>query len=275
MRDSFCGWYFKCQSDTQTMAVIPALHGSKSSIQFITDEGSFNIDFPYEQFKKPKGNFNITVGENYFGKDGIRLNLNTAVGSLRFDELSPLRYDIMGPFCLVPFMECRHSVVSMRHKVNGELCINGVNYRFSDALGYIEGDRGHSFPKQYTWTQSFFDGGSLMLSVADIPLGKFRFTGVIGVILWQGKEYRLATYLGAKAVKIEKGEIVIRQGKRTLSVRLIERNAHPLRAPVSGNMNRTIRESAVCRAAYHFEQDGHTLFSFETKKASFEYEYPF
>lgn len=26
MRESFYGWYMKCQSDTQTLAVIPAVH---------------------------------------------------------------------------------------------------------------------------------------------------------------------------------------------------------------------------------------------------------
>lgn len=29
MREYFCGWYFKCQSDAQTLAVIPAVHQSK------------------------------------------------------------------------------------------------------------------------------------------------------------------------------------------------------------------------------------------------------
>lgn len=40
-----------------------------------------------------------------------------------------------------------------------------------------------------------------MLSVADIPVMGLRFTGIIGVVLWRGKEYRLATYLGAKVVE--------------------------------------------------------------------------
>ena len=56
-----------------------------------------------------------------------------------------------------------------------------------------------------------FSGGSLMLSAAEIPLGPLRFTGAIAIVQWQGKEYRLATYLGAKASKIENGEIVLRQ----------------------------------------------------------------
>ncbi|MGN0278947.1 MAG: hypothetical protein ACI4C4_06305 [Lachnospiraceae bacterium] len=55
-----------------------------------------------------------------------------------------------------------------------------------------------------------------MLSVADIPMAGIHFTGVIGVILWYGKEYRLATYLGAKVVQIENEKIPIVQGDMEL-----------------------------------------------------------
>lgn len=280
MRDYFCGWYFKCQSDTQTLAVIPAVHRSKKkqscSVQLITEECAWNIDFPYK-FYHHKKDFRIQIGKNRFSRKGIELCLHTpecsAVGTLRFGAFSPIRYDIMGPFRYIPFMECRHSVLSMKHTVNGKLCINGAAYRFQDAVGYIEGDRGYSFPKEYAWTQCCFRDGSLMLSVADIPFGFFHFTGIIGVVQWHGKEYRLATYLGAKAVRIKNGELVVRQGKAVLKVRLIKKHAHPLRAPVSGAMRRTIHESASCSASYCFQKNGHTLFSFETTKASFEYEY--
>ena len=56
-----------------------------------------------------------------------------------------------------------------------------------------------------------------MLSIADIPFGAFRFTGVIGVVLLNGKKYRIATYLGATAVKITPEEIIVRQGNYILS----------------------------------------------------------
>lgn len=113
-----------------------------------------------------------------------------------------------------------------------------------------------------------------MLSVADIPLCGIHFTGVICAIHHKGNEYRLATYLGARAVKIHNGEVVIRQGKKTLTVRRLEAKGHPLAAPVSGNMTRTIRESAACRSYYHYQENGKTIFEFESDQAAFEYEYP-
>lgn len=282
MRDYFCGWYFKCQSEQQTFAVIPAMHrnnGTESySIQVITEQNSWNVRFPSAKFRQRKGGMYIAIGENLFCEQGLKLKLHTpdlsVDGELRFGPLSPIRYDIMGPFRYVPFMECRHSVLSMKHTVNGTLLLNGSTYSFRDTIGYLEGDRGRSFPKEYAWTQCNFEDGSLMLSVADIPLGRLHFTGIIGVIQRRGKEYRLATYLGAKAIRIGGREIVVRQGESVLTVRLLEKTLYPLRAPDSGAMTRTIRENIACRASYCFQQNGQTLFSFETSKASFEYEYP-
>ena len=181
MREYFCGWYFKCQSNKHTLAVIPAFHKSNNkkscSIQIITDTKAWNVDFPFEYFSKQKGRFDISIKNNHFSSKGISLFINTpslsVLGSLSFGTFSPIRYDIMGPFRYVPFMECRHSVVSTKHTVNGSININGKAYSFDNAAGYIESDRGYSFPKRYIWTQSIFGNGSLMLSVADIPFGLF------------------------------------------------------------------------------------------------------
>jgi hypothetical protein len=285
MNSYFKGWYFKAQNDTQTVAIIPAMHidekGEKSaSIQIITDNGVWNIRLPYEQFSCCRNKLRVKIGENIFSDQWLTLNAKTdevtACGNLKFGPLSPICYDVMGPFRYVPFMECRHSVFSMTNKVSGCLSINGHAYRFDNDAGYIEGDRGRSFPDVYAWTQcNFFDESpcSIMLSVADIPLGAIHFTGIIGVILWHRKEYRIATYLGAKAAHIGNGKIAVSQGRFKLTATLIKKQDNRLYAPVRGGMKRLIRESLSCTASYSFEEDGKTLFDFYTDRASFEYEF--
>lgn len=111
-----------------------------------------------------------------------------------------------------------------------------------------------------------------MLSVAAIPMAGIHLTGIIGVILWRGKEYRLATYLGARVVRIPNGTVRIIQGNLELEVRLLEAPERPLKAPVKGDMVRTIHESVSCRAFYKFRKDGCNLFAFNTDRASFEFE---
>lgn len=274
----FYGWYLKCQSDTQTLALIPAVHsaGNKRtcSIQVITDEDAWTVTYTGDSFRRTKEN--IFIGRNRFGKKGIFLAIRTsqltARGKLDFGPLFPLKYDIMGPFALAPFMECRHSVWSMRHPVRGAVDINGQKYFFQNAWGYWEGDRGRSFPKDYIWTQCCFRGGAVMLSVADIPMAGIHFNGIIGFVLWRGKEYRIATYLGARAVKIKDKAVRVKQGNLELDVKLLEESKRPLKAPVKGDMVRTIHESASCRAFYRFRKRECTLFAFETDRASFEFE---
>ena len=270
----FYGWYFKCQSDTQTLAVIPAVHSTRNkrtcSIQIITDHDAWTVTFTEDVFRRTRRNI-------FIGERGIYLAIQTQQltlrGKLDFGPLCPLKYDIMGPFALVPFMECRHSVRSMCHSVRGNVYINEQKYSFQNACGYWEGDRGRSFPKEYIWTQCCFSGGALMLSVADIPMAGIHFTGIIGAVLWQGKEYRIATYLGARLVGIQNKMVRVVQGSLELEVWLLEASERPLKAPAKGNMVRTIHESASCRAFYRFCKEGRCLFAFETDLASFEFEY--
>ena len=112
-----------------------------------------------------------------------------------------------------------------------------------------------------------------MLSVADIPVAGIHFTGVIGAVLWQGKEYRMATYLGAKVVQIQNNMVRVIQGNLELDVKLLKASECILKAPANGDMIRTIHESASCRAFYQFRKKDCTLFAFETDRASFEFEY--
>ena len=279
MGNYFCGWYYRCQSEKHTMAVIPSIHRAGvdkyCSIQLITDTDAYSLRLPIGEYQKD--GVCIRMGTNFFTPTGIRLDIETetwsANGNIRFGPFTPLRRDIMGPFQFVPFMQCRHSIYSLRHRVDGVMVINGSTYSFHEGLGYMEGDRGRSFPKSYLWTQCSFPRGAVMLSVADIPIGKISFTGVIAVVYLDGKEYRLATYLGAKAVKISPEEIVIRQGRTTLTVLPKNVGGQNLFAPEQGRMGRFIREQLSCEIRFRFEKDGTILLDLDAANAALEYEY--
>ncbi len=276
----FKGWYFKCSTKDKTIAFIPAYHYNSNnkksaSLQIITDDKVFNI--PFEKLEYQENPLYVKIGNCVFSHEGIILDFKgdgfKLEGELCFEQLTPIRYDIMGPFKFIPFMQCRHSVYSMSHKINGEIKVNDQLYNFENSTGYIEGDCGRSFPKKYIWTQCCFDNNSLMLSVADIPFLGIHFTGIIGVILLDGKEYRIATYLGARIKQVDKKTVTVKQGNFKFTAKLLNKNAHPLAAPTNGDMCRTIHESASCQAYYRFSHKGKVLCEFTTDKASFEFEY--
>lgn len=282
MGNSFRGWYFKCQSPTQTLALIPAIHTCRgrrtSSIQIVTEHEHWNIPLPGEgclvRWDRPQAR----LGQNYFSPQGVELHLHSqhchVEGRLRFGPPALLPGDIMGPFRFVPFLECRHRVFSMRHPVTGQLCVNGKTYHFDHDLGYIEGDQGRSFPRRYLWTQCLFPEGSLMLSAADIPLGPISFPGVIAALSIFGKVIILATYCGARILSVKSGKISVKQNGLLLTAELLSDQGRPLHAPQGGEMCRTIRENVSCRARYRLFQDGQLLWAGESCQASFEYEYP-
>ena len=69
----FCGWYYRCQSDKQTLAIIPTVHKTKDSvfctIQVITDTHAFHVQFPYDDFWGDDDQ--IRISNNRFGKSGF------------------------------------------------------------------------------------------------------------------------------------------------------------------------------------------------------------
>lgn len=282
LRRYFEGLYFKQQTAEKSIALIPAFHidakGTKSaSIQIITDERAYCVFYSNEDFIIDRHKLYIKIGDNIFTKDGMKISIITedisVTGELRFGKLSPLGSDIMGPFKFVPFMECRHSVFSMSHHVQGSLFMNNNKIVFDNGTGYIEGDRGYSFPKKYLWTHCSFENGSLMLSVAEIPFMGTSFTGIIGVVLLHGKEYRIATYHGAKVEVIKNGMVTVRQGKYLLTAKVLKKFDTVLHAPDHGSMTRLIREGISCTAQYSFAENGTVLLNLNSERASFEYEY--
>lgn len=279
MKRFFKGYYFKCSTGDETVAFIPALHHDgktgRASLQIITNHNSYTIPFPDIRFGRRS--FQVRIGNSLFSEKGISIHLDTKEcsihGKLKFSGLKKLKYSIMGPFEAIPLMQCKHSIISMDHCVTGKLVINGKEYCFKQGRGYIEGDRGCSFPKEYIWTQCHTENASVMLSAATIPFLGLHWKGIIGIVMIGNREYRIATYLGARIVLIGEDMIMIRQGKYTLSARLTEARPQSLQAPVNGKMLRTIHESAACKAWYQFTCNHTNLLEFESNNASFEYEF--
>lgn len=283
-RSYFEGWYLKHQTKQgDALALIPALHidaaGRRSaSVQVIAGHKTWWLDYPDTEFQASQGEFQLRLAQNRFGERGIRLDVERAGlslhGAVGYGAFTPLRSDIMGPFRFLPGMECSHGVVSMGHPLDGVLVLNGRTMDFSGGLGYVETDRGRSFPSAYLWTQCIWErdgGGSLMLSIATIPMAAGSFTGCICAVLHGGWEYRLATYRGARVERWSAAGAVIRQGKYRLAVELLEGRGDPLWAPVEGSMGRTIRESLCAKLRYRFWEGDALVLDHIDRRASFEY----
>ncbi|MEA4966024.1 MAG: tocopherol cyclase family protein [Oscillospiraceae bacterium] len=266
MSGKFSGYYFRHQKNGQTVAFIPGVSDDGAFIQMITDHRSYHFEFPSAVMSRK-----ITIGKNRFSTEGIHIDLPGIRGNILYSDVTPLKSDIMGPFRFFP-MECRHKIVSMHHRLNGSLKIGNEIYDFENGTGYIEGDSGKSFPKKYIWIQAndFANGSSVMMSVAEIPFCGFRFEGCICVVLKDGKEYRLATYLGARA-ESSKNSIVVYQRSLRLEADLISKGmGFPLASPRDGKLRGITKENNNATVLFRLSDQNKTICELLSANAGFE-----
>lgn len=277
----FEGWYFKCQTrDGHALALIPAMHiredGKKSaSVQVITEDCAWWLEYPISSFLASRDSLDIQIGSNSFSEEGLLLDVEqeglSLHGTVNFGSFHSLGSDIMGPFRWLDNMECVHSVISMGNSLQGQLDLNGCILNLNGGMGYIEADRGRSFPTEYLWIQCMWEGCSLMLSIAAIPFGKLRFAGCSCAVVLNGQEYRIATYRGVRIQRWSSEGAVLIQGKYRLEVQLLNQKAQQLRAPADGDMSRTIHESLCAKVWYRFWREGELLIDHTDAHAGFEY----
>ncbi|MHB1154286.1 MAG: tocopherol cyclase family protein [Eubacteriales bacterium] len=257
----FEGYYYKHQVGNQTISFITVHASDESFIQVITNTESFRV--PYTK-------------NNLFSSKGIKIDINepnlNVKGKISYKETVPISYDIMGPFRYFP-MECRHSIISMYHKLIGNIKINNELIDFTGGVGYIEKDSGRSFPKSYTWVQcnDFPVKASVMAAVSDIPFYGILFKGCICVIWFDNIEYRMATYLGVKILVSKENQLILLQGNLLLQIDITGQKGQKLFAPENGLMTRIIHESASTKARFRFHKDNKLIFDFVSNNCSYEF----
>jgi hypothetical protein len=283
-RPYFEGWFFKHSSGPDSFAVIPGVFRGKNSsedtafVQALLGNPvqSFFVRYPPDSFSSERDRFEIRIAENYFSLDRVSLDIKDKQlkAELHYSGITPLKTtllspSIMGLFSYVPSMQCNHGVLSLKHDVSGYVSWGGRHIGFDNADGYIEKDWGEAFPKSWIWMQCGDKQAAFMCSLAHIPYGAIRFTGLICALLANGEQYRFATYNGAKAisVSIRPGNIYVRIKRKDLwlDVNVQNKEFGSLKAPTRTGMDRVISESLAARYSVKlFNKDGVIFFgSFE------------
>ena len=226
--------------------------------------------FPAGQFHCRRDRFHITVGDNEFGLEGVRLRLEgfaadlTMSGNVRWPS-SLLSPSSMGWYAFARFMECYHGIVVLDAEARGT--VNGEGK--SGGRFYLEKDWGVSFPRSWIWMQSnsFTQGPAcITCSVARVPFRGREFSGFIAGLLAAGELHRFATYTGAVLERAAAGdswaEVVLTQrGRRRLELRAERRAGAELASPVRGEMRGRITESLTSEVAVRLTDGGRTLFA--------------
>ena len=263
-KNYFEGWYFKNTSAdlNHVVAFIPGIslnHDDPHSFIQVIDgvsQKSEYFSFPVSDFSFRKDSLYVRVAGSVFTSDSISIDIENSIkGEIAHHGLVryPLRIfspGIMGWYSFIPFMECKHGIVSVNHDLTGNLEINGEMIDFTGGKGYIEKDWGSSFPEAWFWVQAnnFTDPGtSFCFSVAKIPwLGSF-FIGFIGFLYFNKKFLLFSTYNHSKLKRLVKEgntfSLSLQSGSYILESTILTKEGGDLRAPLSGRMTRRIKEN--------------------------------
>lgn len=263
----FEGWYFKHVSADreQVWSFIPGIslnrENSHSFIQALNGRtgDSYVFEYALDSFSGSTKRLDLRLGSSSFKTSGIRLDLHNQKenisGALEYTLMktypSTLRNPgIMGWYSFIPFMECKHGVVSTYHKLNGGIRVGDSFIDFDGGSGYIEKDWGSSFPESWSWVHcNTFNStnSSFMFSVAKIPwLGSY-FIGFISYLDYDGNFINLSTWSRARIEKLayRDNTLLVRVSNKKYVLDFSAKNnqAGQLQAPELGSMTRIIKET--------------------------------
>jgi len=263
----FEGWYFKqvTRDQSYTFSFIPGVSLVENDPHaFIQIMNGFTrstdyIRYPLDEFSWDKTRLFLKIGKSVFTGNEISLDIKgestQVAGQITFSNIvkyprSIFSPGIMGWYSFIPFMECNHGIVSVNHDLKGRISVNTNVIDFDGGKGYIEKDWGVSFPEAWIWIQSnnFEEHDtSFSFSIAKIPwMGRY-FIGFISFLYLNKKFYLFSTYNKSTVSEITRDkdiiDISIRSSENILKIRVIQNLFGELRAPVSGEMSRRIKES--------------------------------
>jgi len=294
-KNYFEGWYFKqVSADLEHVySFIPGVSLNKANphsfiqvINGISGKTDY-ISYPPEKFSWDKDRLYLKIGDSVFTEKYIHLNISN--GNLfltgRIDYKNIIKYQrtllspgIMGWYSFVPYMECKHGIVSVNHDLHGTLNINGKIIDLTDGKGYIEKDWGTSFPEAWIWIQSnnfSSHNTSFSFSVAKIPwLGRF-FMGFISFLYLEDRFIIFSTYNKSVISDLqhdnESVSLTMKNKMYTLNARVVKNIFGELRAPSAGDMTRRIKESIDSTVEVTlYDKDGKLIYEDSGKRAGLE-----
>jgi tocopherol cyclase len=294
-KNYFEGWYFKHVSNDLKFvwSFIPGISLTKNDphafiqvINGVTGETEYII-YDLDEFTWQKKNLYLKIGNSVFTGKYIDLNIQNEklriTGRITYSNNitypgSMFSPGIMGWYSFIPFMECKHGIVSVNHDLNGSMTINENEIDFNNGKGYIEKDWGTSFPEAWLWVQAnnFNDhNSSFSFSVAKIPwLGKF-FIGFIAFLYYNKRFFLFSTYNKSVITEINhsspKIDFIMQNNDDRLVVSILKSTFGELRAPVSGNMSRRIKESIDSEVILSlFDKHNNLIYNDSSKRAGLE-----
>lgn len=288
----FEGWYVKLVTkDGDGLALIPGVFkgrdpGSEHAFIQLVVPNRPKVDyvrFPIAQFTGLENRFHVEIKNHHFSPQGVDIHLDECKGSVQFSPLRPWPVSLrapgaMGWYAWVPFMQCYHGVVSLNHRLAGQLSVYGKTYNFNGGYGYIEKDWGRSFPKTWIWMQSnrfSQDNVCISVSLARVPWLGRAFPGLLAGFWHNGNLLKMTSYTGAKVESIERTPtgVRLRLVDKTHRLEVFAHGGQPtaIYMPSETSMDGTVEEHLGAQIYVRLtDTSGQTIFEDTGTQAAYE-----
>ena len=266
------GWYFKHQKDKKNICFFIGRDKEKAFLQVITNELVKIFEYKTDKYKFYDSVMQIRIGDSLFAPQGCVVMAKdkdmSIRGRLTYGRLTYPKFSMCQSH--LGFSAFGHSVLSFDHNVMGSLELNDEKYDMCGSKGYIEYSKGRKSEKQL-WCQSnsFENKTGIMIYAEQKNLLGVSFNVVESSVFYHGKEYRFASYLGAKVLECDDKAIVISQGKYRLE-------AYFNAADNNKNTENMIKEKISVGTHIHFKMfiDGVPYFNLHSENGSVDYKAP-
>lgn len=177
----FEGWFQKIYSQEHNVSFIIiygfATANSTEEMGFIQlyfpNQEVIRLNFHKDDLYLNRKKHIVKFGSQLISRERIYISTDTFQIDLTIstDKHSTFKQKTMGNFYLIRGLPCYHCVIQNNSNVSGEIAINQMHYKLTNANGYLEKNWGTSFPDNYIWLHAIElnnPDNQLLFSQADI-----------------------------------------------------------------------------------------------------------
>lgn len=265
-------WYFKQQCKNLTISFMPGVVMSKDGekkafIKVYYKQENIYLEYPFSDFSFKDGK--IKIDKNEFSEGEIKIDITSEKlkikGKIFFSRVISLKKKQISSLKVIKSIQSTHEIISVRHYLNGSLCINNTAVNFIDGIGYLESVFGKKISKDGIWFQcSDKYNYSIMVSIEPIKKMGIKFLGCVAFVYCNGMEYKFSTFRGCKIITYNDENLIIKQGGYYLKI-IFNEKEH-----IKAVENK--REDLLSgKAAVLFKIRKRRIFQYNSDKCSYKY----
>lgn len=212
-KDFFEEWYYRniFINEDFAISVVPGIFTNEyEEFAYIqvrhSKKGTYTIQYKMKEVEHGEDPFYLKIGESYFYKDKMELKIDEdelyLKGNLKFEKMkiikeTKLEPNIMGPLAYLKNLKTNQAILSMHHKVKGNLIIDDVEYETIEGVGYSEKNWGNELPETdikvscNTFEENI---ASLFMEIGKVKFGPLKAKTHSCIFIANNEEYRFSTY---------------------------------------------------------------------------------